>query len=83
MTASTVSEAVEPLSMWKQLFSYVHSELQSNARILEAVPMVRFVITTFRTQDEEVEDVHLPLIFAGLVEYLKVCIVGPFRWSKH
>ncbi|EJD54553.1 hypothetical protein AURDEDRAFT_156337 [Auricularia subglabra TFB-10046 SS5] len=70
MTSSTVTEAVEPLVMWKQLFSFIHGELLADPKMLEAIPMVRFVVSSMRTQDEEVDSFHLPLVFSALLELL-------------
>ena len=36
--------------------------------------MVKFILTQFRAPEEEVQDVHLPLVFAGLLELLRVCL---------
>jgi hypothetical protein len=35
--------------------------------------MFSFVLDTFRLDEEEVQKLHLPLVFAALVELLKVC----------
>jgi hypothetical protein len=74
MTANTLYDAVEPLAVWKQLFAAVRAELLDSAAStrFEAMSMVKFILTQFRVQEEEVQDVHLPLFFAGLLELLKV-----------
>ncbi|KAH7100146.1 Dopey, N-terminal-domain-containing protein [Auriculariales sp. MPI-PUGE-AT-0066] len=82
MTASTVTEAVEPYVMWKQLFHFVHKEISDNAKILEAIPLLRFVIASIRTEDEEVDCVHLPIVFTAILDYIRALIsVEPSRAS--
>lgn len=34
--------------------------------------MVTYILSTFHTQDEEIEVVHLPIIFAAVAEMLAV-----------
>lgn len=76
MTCSTVTEAVEPLVMWKQLFGWVHSEVLGDAKLAEAIPMARFVVASIRTQEEEVDSFHLPLIFSALLELLTTLVAS-------
>ncbi|TFY63318.1 hypothetical protein EVJ58_g3324 [Rhodofomes roseus] len=70
MTASTLYEAVEPHLLWKQLYSIVYSEITSQSTKCEGCDMVAYIISTFHGQDEEIETVHLPVIFAGIAELL-------------
>lgn len=72
MTAGTVTEALEPHILWKQLFFIVHKEIGANVKLLEAIPLVRFVVASLRTEDEEVDCVHLPVLFTALLGYIKV-----------
>ncbi|KAF8510422.1 Dopey, N-terminal-domain-containing protein [Hysterangium stoloniferum] len=73
MTANALYDAVEPLLVWKQLFAAVHTELldDGRARIFDAMSMVKFILGRLRAQEDEVQDVHLPIFFTGLVELLK------------
>ena len=67
---------MEPLGVWKQLFAAVRTDLldgDSSSRF-EGMAMVKFILTQFRAPEEEVQDVHLPLFFAGLLELLRVCL---------
>ncbi|KAH9948184.1 Dopey, N-terminal-domain-containing protein [Amylocystis lapponica] len=72
MTASTLYEAVEPHVLWKQLFSIVLSDLNSSGERYEGYAMVRYLLATFHAQDEEIENVHLPIGFAAIMELLTV-----------
>lgn len=74
MTGNALYDAVEPLAVWKQLFAAVRLELitGTHSTLFEAMSMVRFVLTRLRPQEEEVQEVHLPLFFTGLLEVLKV-----------
>lgn len=78
MTGNALYDAVEPLSVWKQLFAVVRLELitGTNSRLFEAMSMVKFVLTRLRPQEEEVQELHLPIFFTGLLEVLKV----PFQF---
>ena len=38
----------------------------------QSIDMTLFVLKTFRAEDEEVQTVHLPLIFCALVEKIEV-----------
>lgn len=42
--------------------------------LLQGIDIFAFVLATFRVDDEEVQNIHLPLIFCALVEKLEVNI---------
>ncbi|KAG7099897.1 hypothetical protein E1B28_001698 [Marasmius oreades] len=67
MTASTLYEAAEPQMIWKQLLSAVFDDITGESEHFEAIDMVIFVLTTF-TQDEEIQTIHLPLIFTAILD---------------
>ncbi|KAF7302659.1 Dopey-N domain-containing protein [Mycena chlorophos] len=71
MTASTLYEAVEPAVLWKQLLGAVFGEITGSGNDTEAIDMVLFVLRTF-VQDEEVRTIHLPIIFASLVDLVDI-----------
>ncbi|KAF7303085.1 Dopey-N domain-containing protein [Mycena kentingensis (nom. inval.)] len=73
MTASTLYEAVEPPVLWKQLLGAVFDEINGEGSKVEALEMVLFILKTF-SQDEEVQTIHLPILFAGLVDLLNIQI---------
>ena len=73
MTASTLYDAVEPQIMWKQLLSSVFQELVGDDSKVEAIKMVQFILSTF-SQDEEMVTIHLPVIYAGIVDLVNVSI---------
>ncbi|KAF9011155.1 Dopey, N-terminal-domain-containing protein [Cyathus striatus] len=72
MTASTLYEAVEPQIIWKHLLTAVFSEISGESTQVEAVPLVRFILQTF-SQDEEIQQIHLPVIFAAIIDLLIIC----------
>lgn len=52
--------------------------------------MVKYILTTFHTHDEEIETVHLPVVFAAILELLAVSngelpymIPSSLRFSSH
>ncbi|THV06503.1 hypothetical protein K435DRAFT_960479 [Dendrothele bispora CBS 962.96] len=69
MTASTLYEAVEPQILWRQLLSAMFNEIMGDGEHFEAIDMVLFILKTF-SQDEEIQIIHLPLIFTAIVDLL-------------
>ncbi|EPT03457.1 hypothetical protein FOMPIDRAFT_1058702 [Fomitopsis schrenkii] len=83
MTASTLYEAVEPRLLWKRLYTIIYSEVASQSETYEGCDMVTYILSTFHTQDEEIEVVHLPIIFAAVAEMLATCTQEqPLRISR-
>lgn len=74
MTASTLYEAVEPQVVWKQLLSSVMSEITGETPRTEAIHMTKFLLETFQVQDEEVQTIHLPIVFSAISESIRVCM---------
>ncbi|KAF5380337.1 hypothetical protein D9757_007927 [Collybiopsis confluens] len=73
MTANTLYEAVEPLTIWRQLLGAVlrDADTGEHETRFEAMEMVLFILKTF-SQDEEIQTIHLPIIFAALVDMLDI-----------
>ncbi|KAJ3809392.1 Dopey, N-terminal-domain-containing protein [Lentinula aff. lateritia] len=71
MTANTLYEAVEPHIIWRRLLSAVFQEIVSGDQQFEAIDMILFILNTF-SQDEEVQTIHFPLIFAAVVDLLEI-----------
>ncbi|KAK0500731.1 Dopey, N-terminal-domain-containing protein [Armillaria luteobubalina] len=65
MTASTLYEAVEPGILWRQLLQAAFDEIIKDEEKCEAISMVQFILKTF-SQDEEIQTIHLPVIFAAI-----------------
>lgn len=88
MTASTLYEAVEPHALWKELLQATVNDIASpedhseviiltcprflHLMHLQAIRMVRYILATFHTHDEEIEAVHLPICFCAILETLTV-----------
>ena len=72
MTASTLYEAVEPQVVWKQLLKSIISEITGEASRIEAIHMTKFLLETFQVQDEEVQTIHLPIVFSAISESIRV-----------
>ncbi|KZT08595.1 uncharacterized protein LAESUDRAFT_757319 [Laetiporus sulphureus 93-53] len=70
ITASTVYEAVEPQLLWKQMFTAIYNEVALEKSRTEACDMVQYLLVNVHTQDEEIETIHLPIIFAAIAEML-------------
>ncbi|KDQ15544.1 hypothetical protein BOTBODRAFT_65254 [Botryobasidium botryosum FD-172 SS1] len=70
ISANTLYEAVEPHIVWKHLFNSMRLELLDQSSGTEAVQMVRFILTTFRMHEEEVQQIHLPLVFAAILNLI-------------
>ncbi|KAH8998778.1 Dopey, N-terminal-domain-containing protein [Lactarius hatsudake] len=71
MTASTLYEAVEPHIVWKQLLNTILNELTGDGIQNEAVRLARFILKTIHVRDEEIQTVHLPIVFSALCEALQ------------
>ncbi|KAH8991959.1 Dopey, N-terminal-domain-containing protein [Lactarius akahatsu] len=71
MTASTLYEAVEPHIVWKQLLNTILNELTGDGMQNEAVRLARFILKTIHVRDEEIQTVHLPIVFSALCEALQ------------
>ncbi|KAG8219398.1 Dopey, N-terminal-domain-containing protein [Butyriboletus roseoflavus] len=74
MTASTLLEAAEPSILWKHLLKAILSAINSSEHQLEAISLTLFLLRSLPVQDEEVRSIHLPVIFAALMEALLVDI---------
>ena len=74
IAASALYEAVEPNTVWRQLFSAVRGEILGTTQTHEGTELVQFILHTFRAHDEEVQRVHLPLCFTAFLELLKVSV---------
>ena len=78
MTATTLYEAVEPQVVWKQLLRSIIAEIMGEAPRIEAINMTKFLLETFQVQDEEVQTIHLPIVFSAISESIRVCAVGSY-----
>ncbi|KAF9786711.1 Dopey, N-terminal-domain-containing protein [Thelephora terrestris] len=76
MTASTLYEAVEPQVVWKQLLRSIISEITGETPRTEAIHMTKFLLGTFHVQDEEVQTIHLPIVFSAISEAIRACLGG-------
>ena len=74
MTASTLYEAVEPQVVWKQLLKSITSEIMGETSQTEAIHMTKFLLGSFHVQDEEVQTIHLPIIFSAISESVRVSL---------
>ncbi|KAH7930453.1 hypothetical protein BV22DRAFT_1000727 [Leucogyrophana mollusca] len=72
MTASTLYEAVEPSLLWKQLLLSIVKDVSGDGTQSEAISMALFVLKTLPAHDEEVRSLHLPVVFAAVMEAMKV-----------
>ncbi|TCD67610.1 hypothetical protein EIP91_012242 [Steccherinum ochraceum] len=70
MTASTLYEAVEPYALWRQLLKSVLSDLEGGGSSYDGLHMVLHLLASYHQHDEEIENIHLPISFAAILEYL-------------
>ncbi|KAF7968943.1 hypothetical protein HWV62_28842 [Athelia sp. TMB] len=76
MTASTLYEAVEPNVLWKQILALSVAEIMGDNKGCEAMQMALFILRTFKKQDDEIQGLHLPMIFSAIMDVLNVHIRG-------
>jgi hypothetical protein len=88
-SASTLYEAIEPQILWQQLYATAkkeildgalhpqvrpHGHTRMRAHITQALGMIGFLLTTFRSHDAEVLNIHLPVVATALAELCNVRI---------
>ena len=85
MTACTLYEAVEPDALWKQLLKTVLDDLSSNTSSCDGINMVHHILCNFHKHDEEMETIHLPIVFTALLEALNVSdlLILSLMFIKH
>lgn len=88
MTANTLYEAVEPQILWKQLLGPIFTEIVEHGNQFEvsscfsscyhieiccdqAIRMASFILKAF-AQDEEIQTIHLPIVFVAILDILDV-----------
>ncbi|THH09322.1 hypothetical protein EW145_g2101 [Phellinidium pouzarii] len=71
ITANTLYESVELRAVWKQLFKTVRDEILNSETERTCIDVLLFVLKNFRVEDDEVQNIHLPLIFCALVEKIE------------
>jgi len=81
MTASTLYEAVEPQVVWRQLLKSIISEITGETPRIEAIHMTKFLLETFQVQDEEVQTIHLPIVFSAISESIRVRVGSCSRFA--
>ncbi|KAI0783393.1 Dopey, N-terminal-domain-containing protein [Abortiporus biennis] len=70
MTGSTLYEAVEPHALWKQMLKAVLADISNGS--YENLVLVQETLSAYHAHDEEIETIHLPLVFDATLEAL-VC----------
>ncbi|KAI0639909.1 Dopey, N-terminal-domain-containing protein [Trametes polyzona] len=76
MTGSTLYEAVEPHALWSRLLRAIVADLTSRQARSEGCAMVQYLLGTFHGHDEEIETIHLPVVFSAVTG-----ILTTFSWS--
>ncbi|KAI9032772.1 Dopey, N-terminal-domain-containing protein [Phycomyces nitens] len=83
-TANMWLEMVEPYLIWMKLFKLIDttfpsksSSLTTSSKELDSMQLMEFTIKTFRFSDDEVKQLHLPLILAALTRKLYDSISHP------
>ncbi|KAL0092048.1 hypothetical protein J3Q64DRAFT_1635399 [Phycomyces blakesleeanus] len=85
-TANMWLEMVEPYLIWMKLFKLIDASFpskssslakSSSTKTLDSMLLMEFTIKTFRFSDDEVRQVHLPLILAALTRKLYESISHP------
>ncbi|OJT08448.1 Protein dopey [Trametes pubescens] len=70
MTGSTLYEAVEPHALWSRLLSVVLSDITSGQANGEGCTMVQYLLQRFHAHDEEIETIHLPVVFSAITSVI-------------
>ncbi|KAI0081169.1 hypothetical protein K474DRAFT_1768894 [Panus rudis PR-1116 ss-1] len=70
MTASTVYEAVEPHALWRQLLRSMLADIAADPSPCQGLKLVQHILTSYHTHDEEIETIHLPIVFLAVLEAL-------------
>ncbi|KAI0050603.1 hypothetical protein FA95DRAFT_1536117 [Auriscalpium vulgare] len=71
LTASTLYEAVEPSIVWKQLLPAIMVEVHGDGKRSEAARLAQFILTSIHVRDDEIQSLHLPIVFNALLEVLQ------------
>jgi len=69
MTASAVYDAVEPIIVWREMFSALEEKQDDT--------MLRWIITALPQKDEEIAAVHIPVVLDHLLQSAKVRLPDP------
>ncbi|CAE6407081.1 unnamed protein product [Rhizoctonia solani] len=72
--ANTLYEAIEPQILWQQLYTTARSEILGGTSDLKALEMIRFILSTFKTHDPEVQSIHLPAVSTALTELCRILV---------
>ncbi|KAI0756510.1 Dopey, N-terminal-domain-containing protein [Daedaleopsis nitida] len=70
MTGSTLYEAVDQHALWNRLLVAILSDMDSGQSQGEGCEMVRYLLATFHGHDEEIEAIHLPVVFTAVLGLL-------------
>ncbi|EGO05284.1 hypothetical protein SERLA73DRAFT_82881 [Serpula lacrymans var. lacrymans S7.3] len=70
MTASTLYEAIEPDIIWKQLLNSAMEDITGDGTHFEAIDMILFILRTFPVHDEDIQGLHLPVVFGAVMDVL-------------
>ncbi|CCO32758.1 Protein dopey-1 [Rhizoctonia solani AG-1 IB] len=73
--ANTLYEATEPQILWQQLYTTARNEVVGGKSDLKALGMIRFILSTFKTHEPEVQSIHLPAVFTALTELCRILVV--------
>ncbi|EJF67133.1 hypothetical protein DICSQDRAFT_151482 [Dichomitus squalens LYAD-421 SS1] len=76
MTGSTLYEAVEQHALWNRLLVAVMADLNSGQGSSQGCGMVKYILATFHVHDEEIETIHLPVVFTAILGLLVARIQG-------
>ncbi|KAI0660570.1 Dopey, N-terminal-domain-containing protein [Cubamyces menziesii] len=76
MTGSTLYEAVEPHALWSRLLSAMLADLKPGQCNREGCAMVKYLLQSFHSHDEEIETIHLPIVFNAITG-----ILTAFNWN--
>ena len=72
ITASMLFGALDPFLVWRRLFHAIQKLLQGDIVDLNALDLIAFIQQTFILQDEEIVQIHVPLIIFAMVDLLEV-----------
>jgi hypothetical protein len=59
----------------------LHVKQQTHRKSIQGIRMVQHVLATYHTHDEEMEAIHLPIIFSAVLETVNVSTIPTVRFD--
>lgn len=73
LTANMLFDALDPHTTWKTLFLAAHAYALTDRPTSDSLSLIRFILKTFRINDEELIRMHIPLLAFVLIDIVDTC----------